>query len=354
MENRVEKALKALDGPILITGHTGFKGTWMTLLLEQMGLEVVGISLPAEEESLYQRMQRVGKIPESFIDIRNFEDTQKKIQLFAPGAVIHMAAQPLVLNSYKSPRETFDVNVMGTANVLEASFAAKTVKAVVAVTTDKVYKNSNNNNRFTENDALSGKDPYSASKVGSEAAISAWQQMALVNNGPRVISVRAGNVIGGGDFAENRLLPDLIRGFSKNASVSVRNPHSTRPWQHVLDPLNGYLLALAHALKGGNEIAFNFGPSEESLKVEEVVKIAAKSWGDSAKFIFDQEMNSDKESLTLQLDSTLANKVLNWKPSWDQKASIISTMDWWKKVLLNEMAPSEACMSDISFLLKNE
>jgi CDP-glucose 4,6-dehydratase len=354
VENRVEKALKALNGPILITGHTGFKGTWLTLLLEHIGLEVVGISLPAEEESLYQRMQRLGKIPESFIDIRNFELTQKKIKEFAPTAVIHMAAQPLVLNSYNSPRETFDINVMGTANVLDASFASESVKAVVAVTTDKVYKNLNKNNRFTENDTLSGKDPYSASKVGAEAAISAWQQMALVNDGPRVISVRAGNVIGGGDFAEYRLLPDLIRGFSNNASVSIRNPHSTRPWQHVLDPLNGYLLALAHALEGGNESAFNFGPPEESLLVEEVVKIAANSWGDSAEFIFEQEMNSDKESVTLQLDSTLANKVLNWKPSWDQKASIISTMSWWKKVLLNEMNPSEACLSDISFLLKNE
>jgi CDP-glucose 4,6-dehydratase len=351
VENRVEKALKALDGPILITGHTGFKGTWMTLLLEQMGLEVVGISLPAEEQSLYQRMQRVGKIPESFIDIRNFELIQKKVKEFAPSAVIHMAAQPLVLNSYKSPRETFDVNVMGTANVLEASFTSKTVKAVVAVTTDKVYKNSNNNNRFTENDELSGKDPYSASKVGSEAAISAWQQMALVNNGPRVISVRAGNVIGGGDFAENRLLPDLIKGFSNNASVSIRNPHSTRPWQHVLDPLNGYLLALAHGLEGGNESAFNFGPLEESLEVEEVVKIAANSWGDSADFVFEQEMNSDKESVTLQLDSTLANKVLNWNPSWDQKASIVSTMDWWRKVLIHNINPTEACLSDIKLLL---
>ena len=351
MENRVEKALKALNGPILITGHTGFKGTWLTLLLEQMGLEVVGISLPAKEESLYQRTQRVEKIPESFIDIRNFELTQKKIKEFAPSAVIHMAAQPLVLNSYKSPRETFDVNVMGTVNVIDGSFASETVKVVVAVTTDKVYKNSNNNNRFTENDALSGKDPYSASKVGSEAAISAWQQIALVKNGPRVISARAGNVIGGGDFAENRLLPDLIRGFSKNASVSVRNPHSTRPWQHVLDPLNGYLLALAQALEGGNESAFNFGPSEESLQVEEVVRIAASSWGDSAKFIFDQEMNPNKESVTLQLDSTLAKKVLNWKPSWDQKASIVSTIDWWKKVLLNDVNPSEACLSDINYLL---
>ena len=351
MENRVEKALKALDGPILITGHTGFKGTWMTLLLEQMGLEVVGISLPGQEESLYQRMQRAGKIPESFIDIRNFELIQKKMKEFVPSAVIHMAAQPLVLNSYKSPRETFDVNVMGTANVLEASFAAKTVNAVVAVTTDKVYKNSNNNNRFTENDALSGKDPYSASKVGSEAAISAWQQMALLNDGPRVISVRAGNVIGGGDFAENRLLPDLIRGFSNNASVSVRNPRSTRPWQHVLDPLNGYLLALAHALEGGNESAFNFGPLEESLEVEEVVKIAANSWGGSAEFIFEQEMNFNKESVTLQLDSTLANKVLNWNPSWDQKASIVSTMEWWRKVLIHNINPTEACLSDIKLLL---
>jgi CDP-glucose 4,6-dehydratase len=351
VENRVVKALKALNGPILITGHTGFKGTWLTLLLEQLGLEVVGISLPAEEESLYQRMQRKGKIPESFIDIRNFELIQKKIKEFAPSAVIHMAAQPLVLSSYKSPRETFDVNVMGTANVLEASFSSKTVKAVVAVTTDKVYKNSNNNNRFTENDELSGKDPYSASKVGSEAAISAWQQMALVNDGPRVVSVRAGNVIGGGDFAKNRLLPDLIRGFSKNTSVSVRNPHSTRPWQHVLDPLNGYLSALAHVLEGGAENAFNFGPLEESLQVEEVVKIAANSWGDSAEFNFEQEFNSNKESVTLQLDSTLANKVLNWNSSWNQKASIISTMDWWKKVLLNKINSSEACLSDINFLL---
>jgi CDP-glucose 4,6-dehydratase len=351
VENRVEKALKALNGPILITGHTGFKGTWLTLLLEHIGLEVVGISLPAEEESLYQRTQRLGKIPESFIDIRNFELTQKRIKEFAPTAVIHMAAQPLVLNSYNSPRETFDINVMGTANVLDASFASESVKAVVAVTTDKVYKNLNKNNRFTENDTLSGKDPYSASKVGAEAAISAWQQMALVNDGPRVISVRAGNVIGGGDFAENRLLPDLIRGFSNNASVSIRNPHSTRPWQHVLDPLNGYLLALAHGLEGGDGSAFNFGPPEESLPVEEVVKIAANSWGDSAEFIFEQEMNSDKESVTLQLDSTLANKVLNWNPSWDQKASIVSTMDWWRKVLINNINPTEASLSDIKLLL---
>ena len=331
------KALKALNGPILITGHTGFKGTWLTLLLEQMGLEVAGISLPAQENSLFKRLNRKGKISESFTDIRDFEQTQKKIAEYAPSVVFHMAAQPLVLNSYKSPRETFDTNVMGTANVLDSCFHTDSVKAVIAITTDKVYKNTNSNKRFVENDSLAGKDPYSASKVGSEAAVAAWQQIALVNGGPRVISVRAGNVIGGGDFAEDRLLPDLIRGFSSNIPVSVRNPDSTRPWQHVLDPLNGYIDVLAHVLEGGKETAFNFGPTEESLAVGEVVKIAAEIWGESAKTVLEKEVIESKESLTLHLDSTLAHSVLGWK-----------------KILLEKEDPLSACQVDIETLLKNK
>jgi CDP-glucose 4,6-dehydratase len=354
VENSIGKALTALNGPILITGHTGFKGTWLTLLLEQMGLEVAGISLPAQENSLFKRMNRKGKISESFTDIRNFEQTQKKIAEYAPSVVFHMAAQPLVLNSYKSPRETFDTNVMGTANVLDSCFHTDSVKAVIAITTDKVYKNTNRNKRFVENDSLAGKDPYSASKVGSEAVIAAWQQIALVNGGPRVISVRAGNVIGGGDFAEDRLLPDLIRGFSANIPVSVRNPNSTRPWQHVLDPLNGYMSALAHTLEGGREAAFNFGPTEESLAVGEVVKIAAEIWGERAKTVLNREVIENKESLTLQLDSTLANSVLGWKPSWNQKDAIISTVQWWKKILLKKEDPLSACQADIEKLLKNK
>ena len=348
------KALKALNGPILITGHTGFKGTWLTLLLEQMGLEVAGISLPAQENSLFKRLNRKGKISERFTDIRDFEQTQKKIAEYAPSVVFHMAAQPLVLNSYKSPRETFDTNVMGTANVLDSCFHTDSVKAVIAITTDKVYKNTNSNKRFVENDSLAGKDPYSASKVGSEAAIAAWQQIALVNGGPRVISVRAGNVIGGGDFAEDRLLPDLIRGFSSNIPVSVRNPDSTRPWQHVLDPLNGYIEVLAHVLEGGKETAFNFGPTEESLAVGEVVKIAAEIWGESAKTVLDKEVIESKESLTLQLDSTLANSVLGWKPMWNQKDAIVATVKWWKKILLEKEDPLSACQADIELLLKNK
>jgi len=354
VENSAGKALKALNGPILITGHTGFKGTWLTLLLEQMGLEVAGISLPAQENSLFKRLNRKGKLSESFTDIRDFEQTQKKIAEYAPSVVFHMAAQPLVLNSYKSPRETFDTNVMGTANVLDSCFHTDSVKAVIAITTDKVYKNTNSNKRFVENDSLAGKDPYSASKVGSEAAIAAWQQIALVNGGPRVISVRAGNVIGGGDFAEDRLLPDLIRGFSSNIPVSVRNPDSTRPWQHVLDPLNGYIDVLAHVLEGGKETAFNFGPTEESLAVGEVVKIAAEIWGESAKTVLDKEVIESKESLTLQLDSTLANSVLGWKPTWNQKDAIVATVKWWKKILLEKEDPLLACQVDIETLLKNK
>ena len=350
----MEKALKALNGPILITGHTGFKGTWLTLLLEQMGLEVTGISLPAQENSLFKRLNRKGKISESFTDIRDFEQTQKKIVEYAPSVVFHMAAQPLVLSSYKSPRETFDTNVMGTANVLDSCFCNDSIKAVIAITTDKVYKNTNNNKRFVENDSLAGKDPYSASKVGSEAAIAAWQQIALVNGGPRVISVRAGNVIGGGDFAEDRLLPDLIRGFSANIPISVRNPDSTRPWQHVLDPLNGYLSALVHTLEGGKETAFNFGPTEESLAVGEVVKIAADIWGERAKTVLDRELIESKESLTLQLDSSLANSVLGWKPTWNQKDAIVSSVKWWKKVLLENEDPLSACQADIETMLKNK
>ncbi len=348
------KALKALNGPILITGHTGFKGTWLTLLLEKMGLEVAGISLPAHEDSLFTRLNRIGKIPESFTDIRDFEQTQKKIAEYAPSVVFHMAAQPLVLNSYKSPRETFDTNVMGTANVLDSCFNTDSVKAVMAITTDKVYKNTNSNKRFVENDSLAGKDPYSASKVGSEAVIAAWQQVALVNGGPRVISVRAGNVIGGGDFAEDRLLPDLIRGFSANIPVSVRNPNSTRPWQHVLDPLNGYISALAHTLAGGKETAFNFGPIEESLAVGEVVRIATDIWGENASTVLDKELIKSKESLTLQLDSNLAKTVLGWGPMWNQKDAVITTVEWWKKVLLEKENPSVACREDIETLLKNQ
>ena len=213
MELMLGKRLRELPGPILITGHTGFKGTWLTFLLERLNVPVIGLSLEPEKDSLFDRAKRTGVIPEAFIDIREFHAISRFISEHQPSAVIHMAAQPLVLQSYKTPRETFETNVMGTANVLDAAFKTNSVEAVVVVTTDKVYRNDNSGQSFVETDPLAGKDPYSASKVGTESVVAAWQQIAKISGGPKVISVRAGNVIGGGDWAEDRLMPDLIRGL---------------------------------------------------------------------------------------------------------------------------------------------
>jgi CDP-glucose 4,6-dehydratase len=259
-----EKLRLALSGAILITGHTGFKGTWLTLLLEKMGIPAIGYSLPPIQDSLYQRANRLGAIPEIFADIRDLNEVERFLATHKPSAIIHLAAQPLVLESYKKPLDTFETNVMGTANILSAAFNTSTIRAVVAATTDKVYRNDNLGKPFTETDPLSGKDPYSASKVGSEAAIAAWQNISNLSDGPKVVSVRAGNVIGGGDWAENRIMPDLVRGFTSNQPIQIRNPDSTRPWQHVLDPLYGYLLTLQSLLEDVTIDSINFGPSEKS------------------------------------------------------------------------------------------
>ena len=190
---------------------------------------------------------------------------------YTPGAIIHMAAQPLVLESYRIPRETFETNVMGTVNILDAAFATEFVKGIIVVTTDKVYRNDNLGMKFVESDALVNKDPYSASKVGTESVVAAWQQISKVSNGPKVVATRAGNVIGGGDWADDRIIPELIRGFSTNSKVIVRNPKSTRPWQHVLDPLVGYVMVLEAVLAGEQIASMNFGPG--ILTVSQCVKL---------------------------------------------------------------------------------
>jgi CDP-glucose 4,6-dehydratase len=351
MDSRLNSLRNLLDGPVLVTGHTGFKGTWLTLLLEELGVEVVGYSLPPEVDSLYVRMGREGKVLEEYEDVRDLNSVQNFISRTKPVAIIHLAAQPLVIESYKSPRETFETNVLGTVNMLDAAFQASQIKAFIGITTDKVYRNDNRGIAFKESDALSGKDPYSASKVGSEAAIAAWQQIAKSVGGPKVVATRAGNVIGGGDWARDRLIPDLIRGFSLGEVVQVRNPASTRPWQHVLDPLIGYLLTLQEVLKGNNIDAINFGPRETSLAVSEVVQIAKKSWGESAIVKIENSSDSVYEASKLELDSMLANELLGWEPVWDQKSAIQSTTEWWKGLFLEGKEPAELCQHDIQFAL---
>jgi CDP-glucose 4,6-dehydratase len=338
----------------LITGHTGFKGTWLTFLLEHLAIPVIGYSLEPEKNSLYVRADRTGKIPELFADIRDAKTFQKFLYANKPSAIIHMAAQPLVLRSYKIPRETFDVNVMGTVNVLDAAFLTDFVQAVIVVTTDKVYRNDDSGRAFVETDPLEGKDPYSASKVGAEAVVAAWQQIQRASGGPRVVSVRAGNVIGGGDWAENRLIPDLIRGYISRKPIEVRNPESTRPWQHVLDPLVGYLMSIEYALSGGSISKINFAPTGISLTVAKVIEVANKSWKENSEIeIITNTENHEIESKNLSLDASLARELFGEYSSWNQIKSIEKSIEWWNKVAIAGENPSLSTLADVKEFLEN-
>ena len=335
MEEGLKSKLMALDGPVLVTGHTGFKGTWITLLLQALKIPVVGYSLEPEVESLFARAGRKGIIPEVFDDIRNYDSLSRCINDFRPSAIIHMAAQSLVLESYLKPRYTFEVNLLGTTNVLDLAFRSSSVSSVLVVTSDKVYKNKNFGLAFKEDDELRGKDPYSASKVATESAVDAWRQISKTEGGPKVISVRAGNVIGGGDYAENRLLPDVVRSTLRNKPAEIRNPRSVRPWQHVLDPIYGYLKILADLNTKDFAESFNFGP-DEYLEVSQVIEICKKhKFCHEAKFNFSTSEDLDsREAQLLKLDSTRARNELNWKPKFNTKQSIELTLDWWEAVSL--------------------
>lgn len=352
MDFTLGERLRLLPGPIMVTGHTGFKGTWLTFLLEHLQVPVVGFSLAPEVDSLFDRAKRINAIPEVFADIRNIQALTRFMSKHQPSAVIHMAAQPLVLESYETPRQTFETNVLGTVNVLDSAFHHESVKAVIAVTTDKVYRNDNLSHAFVESDALAGNDPYSASKVGTEAAVSAWQQIAKVSGGPKVISVRAGNVIGGGDWAKNRLMPDLVRSFIAGEPIQIRNPQSTRPWQHVLDPLRGYLMAMEAIFGGAEFSSLNFGPSGDGLSVKEVVDLGISCWPENAGFSLDNNVQDcTPEATDLQINSLASKALLDWEPRWSQQEAIFATISWWRRVLKESHGTEEACRLDINSIL---
>jgi CDP-glucose 4,6-dehydratase len=352
MEMPLGQRLRELPGPLLLTGHTGFKGTWMTFLLEHLNVPVVGYSLRPEKDSLFDRAERTGVIPEVFADIRDYAALEKFIDLHRPSTIIHMAAQPLVLKSYESPRETFDVNVMGTVNILDIAFKKDFVKAIIVVTTDKVYRNDNSGRAFVETDPLEGKDPYSASKVGAESVVAAWQQIEKVSGGPKVVSVRAGNVIGGGDWAKDRLLPDIVKSIFFSESIQIRNPESTRPWQHVLDPLVGYLFVLEYTLAGNiNLDRINFGPPGPSLRVIDVLVMAQEF---NLRNIGHIQLSHDKnfhEANTLSLDSSLSRTTLKFSPKFSQREAIFMTFNWWKRLIDGESIQS-ACNKDINEVIR--
>ena len=325
------KKLRQYSGKrILVTGHTGFKGVWLTEMLLNFGAEVSGLALEAESDSLYTRMEERGLFAEYFIDIR---DRNSIMQLFEQkdfDGVFHLAAQPLVRKSYSIPVETFAINVIGTINILDAILSCNSSPWVVVVTSDKVYKNYESLAGFIEDSPLGGTDPYSASKAACEIAVSAYRNLAsLKPNGPKIVSARSGNVIGGGDSAADRLMPDVIKSFHSGKQVEIRQPNSIRPWQHVLDPLNGYL-HLGQKLVGQDvyESAYNFGPSLGSkLTVLEIVQIACKNWTDSTGYLINNDSRLPETEL-LWLDSSRALRDLGWSNKLDATEAIKWTLDW--------------------------
>lgn len=339
--------IATLPGPIFVTGHTGFKGTWLTALLDCLEIPWFGYSLAPEKESLYTQIQEFDPDKEVYGDIRDVEKLKLALSYSQPSAIFHLAAQPLVLKSYLEPKYTFDVNVMGTANVLESANQCTSVKYVVVATTDKVYENSEKGNRFIENDPLGGRDPYSASKAACEMVIEAWRNIPNLNRKMGITAARAGNVIGGGDFSENRLLPDLVKGFYEKRTIKIRNPNSIRPWQHVLDPLFGYLQILNYGLEHTPPRAVNFGPNEGGLTVKEVAYIAKRTWGGSTETVFINENQELHEAKNLELDSNWARNNLLWKSIYNQKEAVESTVNYWKNLKINGVSAKELVNQEI-------
>ena len=319
---------------ILVTGHTGFKGAWLSRILVLAGAEVYGLALAAETNSLFDVAGDLGLKESTILDIRDRNAVEKYFTTHRFDGIFHLAAQPLVRRSYKEPIETFDTNVMGTAHILNAAVSNKATKWVVAITTDKVYRNVEKLGGYSEDEPLGGKDPYSASKAATEMVVSAWQTIASHSDQKiSICSARAGNVIGGGDTAEDRLIPDPIRGFHAGEKTIIRNPESIRPWQHVLDPLNGYL-TIGSALMADREIsrAYNFGPGEESkLTVEQMADYACTQWVGSQGVDIQIDPNAVHESGLLWLSSDLATRELGWSNRFEANEAIRWTLDWEKE-----------------------
>jgi CDP-glucose 4,6-dehydratase len=318
---------------VLVVGHTGFKGTWLSRVLVLSGARVFGLSLPPEPGTLKSKIENLGLEKETFLDINSRLEIDNFFSENSFEGVFHFAAQSLVIKSYNEPLETFLTNVIGTANILDSIIKHKSASWVVVATTDKVYKNVEKRKGYKENDSLGGKDPYSASKVGAEMVVMAWQNLSNVSQaGVRIISVRAGNVIGGGDISEHRLLPDLIKSFSQNIDGKIRNPKSLRPWQHVLDPLNGYLiLGISLILKKDLSNSYNFGPGKSSkLTVMQIAEYAARFWGNKATIVVDSGEKFPPESKLLWLNSKLAKRDLGWSNSLDAKEAVRWVIEWEK------------------------
>ena len=321
---------------VFVTGHTGFKGSWLVTWLQALGANVVGYALtPPTEPSLFEALDLSTKITHIIGDVRDGEHLSAVMAKYEPQMVFHLAAQPLVRLSYHEPRATFETNVMGTINLLEAVRQSPSVRVVVNVTSDKCYENKEWDYSYRENDPLGGFDPYSASKGCAELVSSSYRNSYFNSReGVQLATVRAGNVVGGGDWALDRIVPDCIRSLQANAAVTVRNPGAIRPWQHVLDPLAGYLLVGSLLWTQGQTYAgaWNLGPSAHSnITVKEVVEEIIKCWGQGSWSGDNDGAQKVHEARFLKLDCTRANNILRWYPVYDISETLRVTTDWYKE-----------------------
>jgi CDP-glucose 4,6-dehydratase len=340
---------------VLLTGHTGFKGSWLSIWLQSMGAELQGLALdPPTKPSLFNEADVAAIMRSAIGDIRDYQFVSRVVIDFKPEIVMHMAAQPLVRYSYKNPVETYATNVMGTVHLLEAIRQVDSVKVVINVTTDKCYENKEWVWGYREDEPMGGFDPYSSSKGCSELVTAAYRRSYFEADGVALASARAGNVIGGGDWAEDRLVPDILRAFEVGNPVTIRSPNSIRPWQHVLEPLSGYLILTQKLWRDPVSYAqgWNFGPRDEDVKsVEWIVKSLAQQWGDGASWSVD-EGKQPHEAGYLKLDISKSTTLLGWKPRWSLGVALEKIVEWGAQVRA-KVKPASVCLDQIQMYTKS-
>ena len=337
---------------VLLTGHTGFKGAWMLFWLEAMGARVTGCSLaPEQPEALFSHLHAPNRLASEIVDIRNPKGLASLVARVRPEIVLHLAAQSLVRRGYSDPHGTFATNVQGTNNLMQALAQVNTARAIVVTTTDKVYRNSDDGRAFVETDPLGGHDPYSASKAACEMVVDGWRSR-FEAEGCGIATARAGNVIGGGDWAQDRLVPDAVKSWSSGQVLHVRRPDATRPWQHVLEPLRGYLI-LAEKLASSTDIApaYNFGPRTESATVRKVLSLAAAEFGD-VRTEFANTQEGPVEAQALALDPTLAETDLGIRGLWELDKTVALTAQWYRDFLAGRQA-RELCEANFCAYLED-
>lgn len=337
---------------VFLTGHTGFKGTWMTLLLASLGAKTTGYSLPAPTSPNMYELVGADKYINSIIaDIRDFDKLKQELARAEPDIVIHMAAQPLVRLSYEQPLETFSTNIMGTAHVLEAVRAARCCKAALIVTSDKCYRNNEWYWGYREDEAMGGHDPYSASKGCAELLTAALRDSFFSQAGTcAVASARAGNVIGGGDWAQDRLIPDIIRAIENNSTVHIRRPDSIRPWQFVLEPVSAYLMLCEDLVTHGKNHAqaWNFGPnSSDEQPVQNLISEFSRLWGQDFKWQLDVAKENPHEAGYLRLDCSKAKHKLGYTPRWDLAKALQESVAWYKTYFQNKAKLHDLSLAQI-------